>query len=172
MPNAAELRAVSDTYFHGYMWPLAAWTIGVVVLFVAGWVPFALWLCYPLAAWYGVLTAVWWIRMQGRRASDDLTPDDGFAGARNIGRFLAAASLIPALVFLAIDPLSRTTLSTCAGVAAVAGIAWLVANFLPKLRRRPATVAALLVAWLALPLNATGAVTLAGALGLIRPLWT
>ncbi len=165
MAQYGSSRAVSDRVFNGYLWPLAAWAIGQLFLYAGGQTPFGLWLLFPLAAWYGVLSFGWGLSTHRRVRAQELNHTDVRDGVGSIGRFMAAASLSPALVFMVMDPLSPSTWGTCAGVGVVAGIAWGAANTLPALERRSTHWIAVFVAWGALPLNASGALSLASWLG-------
>jgi hypothetical protein len=83
------------------------------------------------------------------------------SGVRSIARILAAVGLLPGIVFLADDPLAPEAWGTFAGVAALTGVGWLLANFGHRLRAPAARLAVLVLCGLVLPLNATGSVSVA-----------
>ena len=168
MSSVNDLDAVPDRVFNGYLWPLGAWGVCLLFLFGAQRTPFALWLCFPLAVWYLGLTIWWGIRAARRHERHDLNGESLRAGVQSIGRFLAGASITPAMVFMAMDPLSPSAWGTAAGVGIVGAIAWIAVATLPKLDRRPTHWIALGIAWAALPLNATGALSLATWFGQVR----
>jgi len=168
MPTPSDVRSVPDRVLKAYLWPLGGWGVGLLFLFAFGKTLWAITLCYPLAVWFGLLTLWWGARTGARHHSGDLTRAEVDAGVRSIARLLAGAALTPAIVFMALDPLPPSTWGTVASVGIVSGLAWLGANALPRLSHRLSYTLALLVAWIALPINATGSLSLAFWLGLFE----
>lgn len=167
MATTLDVRSVPDRVLKAYLYPLGGWGIGLLFLFAAGETVWAITLCYPLALWYGGLTAWWAMDTRRRRDIEGLRPEEIDAGVRSVGRILAGSAMAPAIVFMTLDPLSPSTWGTVGSIALVTAIAWGLANALPKLKRRVSHTAAIVVAWAALPLNATGALSLAFWLGLL-----
>jgi hypothetical protein len=168
MATHSDVRSVPDRVLKAYLWPLGGWGVGLLFLFAFGKTLWAITLCYPLAVWFGLLTLWWGVRTQSRLRAGELTRPEVGAGVRSIARILAGAALTPAIVFLALDPLSPGAWGTCASVGIVAGLAWLGANALPRVSHRLSYTAALFLAWLALPLNATGSLSIAFWTGLFE----
>jgi len=152
MATHSDVRSLPDRVLKAYLWPLGAWGVGLLFLFAFGETFWAITLCYPLAVWFGVLTLWWGARTRSRLRAGELTRPEVDAGVRSIARL----------------PLSPGAWGTCASVGIVAGLAWLGANSLPRLSHRLSHTLALVVAWLALPLNATGSLSLAFWLGLFE----
>lgn len=164
--HATDKRSVPDRLLNLFLYPIAAWGLALLGCYFAGRAAWAILLCFPLALWFGALTLYWGMRSIRAMGRGDLTPPEVNAGVRSIGHILAAASLSPGIVFLAADPLSSAALSTTVGVVAVAAIAWLLCSAAVRLSNRYFTAVVLTLAWLALPLNAGGAVTAATLTGL------
>lgn len=162
---ATDLRSVSDTTFNLYLYPIVAWASGLLLLYSQGWLRFGLALCYPLAAWYAALSGVWLVQAQRRHRAGQLDRDEVAAGARSLGKVLSLVSLCPALVFLADDPFAAAAWSAGAGVGLVALLSYGFVEGVTRFEHGLASGFALAVASLALPINATGALSLATVLG-------
>lgn len=165
MVAGTDINSVPDGVLNAYLWPLGAWGIALLFLYASGNTVVSLTLCYPLALWFAGLTFWWVLRTERRYRGGLLEASEVKAGVRSVCRILAAASVTPGLVFLAMDPLSTSTWGTCGSVAIVTAIAWTLANTMPRLGRRATYLLAIAFAWSSLPLNATGAITLAMWLG-------
>lgn len=161
----SDVRALPQRVLDLYLYPLGAWGVGLAALYLADRAHLALLLLHALALWQTGLT-VWWGRDLLRRyRTDQLTRAEADAGVRSVGHILAASALTPAIVFLATDPLSPHGLGASLGGAVVAGMAWVAVAVLVRLSNRWAHAVALGMACTALPLNATGAVTIATLAG-------
>ncbi len=166
MQRATDHEALPVQTLNMYLYPVGAWGIGLLALYASGYAAYAIPLCFGVALWQGALTA-WWGRATSRRFnSGELNRAEANAGVRSVGQILAATALTPAIVFLTNDPLDPTAWSTTVGVVVVAGLAYLGVTALVKLQNRWIYTAALALAALALPINATGAVTVASMVGL------
>ncbi len=162
----ADHNALPDRVLNLYLYPVGAWGIGLLVLFFTGYVAYAIPLCYPLALWY-IGLSMWWGRgVLARLDAGALTNAEAHAGIRSAGQILAFASVSPAIVFLSADPLAPSAWSTTVGVLVVAGLTWFGIGVLTRIESRWTHGAAMALACFALPLNATGAVTVATMVGL------
>lgn len=161
-----DLRAVPDPLLKAYLYPIAAWAIALALLFAAGFLPWALLLCFPLALWLGGLTAWWWMTAAQPTAPDPLDDAEVAAGTRTIGRIVALSGLLPGAVFLADDPLATSSWSAVGGVALVAAIGFVVADRIAPRVGRTGRIALLGVCAAILPINASGSLSLAWFIGL------
>jgi len=161
-----DLRAIPDRLLKAYLYAVVVWVIGLALLFAAGFLPYALWLSYPLALWFAILTIGWWIRATPPELPEPLRPDEVTAGTRTIGRIVALAGLLPGAVFLADDPLSAASWSTVGGVLILgfAGVA--LADRAPSQLGRPGQIAVLGACLAVLPLTAASALSVAWFIGL------
>jgi len=162
---ATDHRALPDHILDLYLYPMAVWGLILVVLFIWELTPWAMSLLIPLALWQTVLTAWWGVGTLRRFDADDLTHPEAQAGARSVGRILAASSLAPILVFFGRDPFALASWSTSAGVMLIAAVAWFGTQLLVRFERRWAYVAAMALGCMALPISTTGSVTVAAMLG-------
>ena len=119
-----------------------------------------------VAFWQIGLSAVWGRGLLARLRSGDLTNAEAHAGVRSVGNILAASSLAPAIVFLANDPLAPAAWSTTFGTAIVAGLTAGAVSLLTRIGSQWTHGAAIAIACMAMPLKATGAVTVAAMVGL------
>lgn len=166
MAVVSDHRALPDRVLNLYLYPVGAWGVALLALFFTGFAAYALPLCYPLALWY-VGLSVWWGRgLLKRIDAGELTHAEAHAGVRSAGQILAFASVSPAIVFLSADPLAATAWSTTVGVLVVAAVTWGGIGLLTRIGSRWSHGAAMALACLALPVNATGAVTVATMVGL------
>lgn len=163
---ANDLRALPNTVLNLYLYPVGAWVILFAALYFSGYAPYAIPLCYPLALWQ-IGLSIWWGRsLLMRLRSGDLTNLEAHAGVRSVGQLLAWSALSPAIVFLTNDPLAPSAWSTTIGAVAVSLGSYGGVLFLSRYASRWTHGAAVAIACFALPLNATGAVTMATAVGL------
>lgn len=166
MEPVSDHRALPDRTLNLYLYPLGLWAAVLLVLFVTKYTAYAIPLLFVVAFWQIGLSAVWGQRLLSRLRKGELTDAEAHAGVRSVGNILAASSLAPAIVFLANDPLAPAAWSTTAGVAVVAGLAAGAVNLLLRIGSRWTHAAAIAIACMAMPLNATGAVTVAAMVGL------
>jgi hypothetical protein len=177
-------RAVPAKVVDYYTWPIMLWAAGLLFLFGADMaelhfpsggkigIELGLWLCYPLAIWNGAVSAWWAWRATQRRAAGEITAEEGTAGVKYIGHLLAQTAAAPAIIFLASEPLLASSWATCASIAITSGAAYGGVSALVRLPSRTARAMALVLGCLALPINATGAVSLAWWMGLFDPIVT
>ena len=162
---ANDHRSVPDLVLDLYLYPIAAWWVVLVLLFIWEFTAWAMPLLIALAAWQVALTLWWGVHTLRRYDRGELRFDEAVAGVRSVGRIVAATGVLPALVFLGRDPFSTESLSSVVGVCVVAGASWLAVHGLIRLNARWAYSAALAASCVALPVSATGAVTVASMLG-------
>lgn len=161
----SDVRALPQRVLDLYLYPLGAWGVALVLLYLGDQSELALLLLYVLALWQIGLTAWWGRDLLRRFRAHEITRAEAVAGVRSVGHILAGSALTPAIVFTATDPLSMHGLGSSVGNVVVAAAAFFAVNVLSKLSHRWAYTAALTLAGLALPLNATGAVTAATLAG-------
>jgi hypothetical protein len=163
---ALDHRAVPNLVLNLYLYPVGAWAIVLALLYFTGRGPLAIPLCYPLALWQ-IALSVWWGRtLLARLDSGELTTAEAHAGVRSVGQILAWSALCPAMVFMTNDPLAPSAWSAALGAVGVSGLAYLGVMMLTRPASRWTHGVAIAIGCLALPLNATGAVTIASMLGL------
>jgi hypothetical protein len=165
-PLVSDERALPDRTLNLYLYPIVAWGLASVGLFVTGWFQWTLPLAYPLALWHLGLSAVWGVRLLRMLDRNEVTNAEAHEGVRSVGNILAATALLPAIVFLANDPLSTDAWSVTLGAFCVAVAAIAVRAGLTRIASRWSHGAAIAVACFALPVNITGTVTVATMLGL------
>jgi hypothetical protein len=166
MDPISDERALPDRTLNLYLYPIAAWGLAAVALFVTGSFQWSLPLAYPLALWHIGLSIVWGFRLLRGLDRGEVTNPEAHEGVRSVGNILAGTSLLPAIVFLAIDPLSPNAWSLTFGAFAMAGLVVGVRVFLTRFASRWTHGVAIAVACFALPVNATGSVTVATVLGM------
>jgi hypothetical protein len=166
MALVSEHRVLPVRTLNLFLYPLGAWGLALLGLYASGYAVYAIPLCYVVGLWQAGLTAWWGRGIWQRFDAEEISREEANAGVRSVGQLLAASALTPAIVFLTNDPLAPTAWSTTIGVLAVAGLAYLGVTALVRMRNRWAYTAALTLACLALPVNATGAVTVASMVGL------
>lgn len=145
---------------------MAIWGLSLVLLYVANLTALALPLCIPLAIWNAGLSLVWGRDLIKRYDAERLSEAEVLAGVRSVGSLLAGVSMIPGIVFLVNDPIAMSSWSTFFGIIIVAGLARLGVDLMSRIAHRYASIFALTVACLALPLNTTGAASVAAMVGL------
>lgn len=162
---ANDHRALPDNVLNLYLYPVGAWVIAFAGLYFAGYAPYAIPLCYPLALWQ-IGLSIWWGRsLLKRLASGELTNLEAHAGVRSVGQLLAWSALSPAMVFLTNDPLAPTAWSTTIGAIGISLGSYMGVLFLSRFASRFTHGLAIAIACFALPLNATGAVTMGTMVG-------
>jgi hypothetical protein len=162
---ASDHRALPDIVLDMYLYPIAAWGMLLVLLFIWELTAWALQLLMPLAIWQTALTAWWSIRTLRRFDRQELSLEEATAGALSVGRIIAATSVAPVVVFFGRDPFAPGAWSTAFGVLVIAGITWVGVQWLVKLRRRWSYMLAMAIGCMALPISATGSVTVGVMLG-------
>jgi hypothetical protein len=148
-----------------YLYPIAIWVIALILLYVAEKTPWALLLCFPLAIWNAGLSIYWGRFVTRRFDNHDITQGETLAGVQSVGNLLAGASLMPGIVFLIDDPIAMSSWSTFFGICIIAGAARVGVTIMTKINHRYASYLALTVACLALPVNTTGAASVAAFVG-------
>lgn len=162
----SDARALPDRTLNLYLYPVVGWGLATAALFLTGWFQWSLPLAYPLALWHIGLSAFWGMRLLRGLDRGDVTNAEAHEGVRSVSNILAGSSLLPAIVFLANDPLSPQSWSLTLGAFVVAGLVIGVRTFLTRFASRWTHGAAIAVACFALPVNVTGSVTVATMLGL------
>ena len=181
MLEASVTRVVPPRVDALFTYPVGAWAVGLLFMFAAEWaelktpagVPvgaeMAIALCYPLALWE-LSVAGWWSARMWRSVNEgDVTPHEVAAGVRWIGHFQALLAASPAIVFLAAEPLEPASWATCASVGITSAIAYGAVSALTRLPTRTLNFGVLFLSVFALPINATGAVSLGMYMGLFDP---
>lgn len=163
--TVSDFRALPDATLNLFLVPIGAWGVIALVLFFTGFSQWAVPLAYPLAAWQIGLTAFWGTGLLRRTDAGDLTRAEAHEGIRSVTSIVVGSSLLPAIVFLANDPLEPEAWSLAAGTFAVAGMVLGLTRLLMRPSSRLLHGAALAIAVVALPLNTTGTVTVATVLG-------
>lgn len=161
----SDLRSLPDGTLKAYLYALGAWAIAAAISYPLDRMGLALTLCFPLAFWFCGLTVWWWLRTRGRVDRDGLDDVEVAAGVKSVGRIMAGAGMVPAIVFLANDPLAADAWGTLAGVAVLTAIGWFIANVGPRLKASVARIGVLVACWLVLPINATGTISVAWFMG-------
>jgi hypothetical protein len=162
----SDERTLPDRTLNLYLYPVVAWGLATAALFLTGNFQWSLPLAYPLALWHIGLSAVWGMRLLRMLDRGEATNAEAHEAVTSVGNILAGSALLPAIVFLANDPLSPRSWSLTFGAFVVAGLAVGVRVVLTKVASRWTHAAAITAACLALPLNVTGSVTVASMLGL------
>lgn len=160
-----DLRSLPDGTLELFLYGIGAWGIVLLLLYIAELTALALPLAYVVFVWQALLTGWWGLGLSRRFDAGELGAGEARAGVASVARILAASSLLPAVVFLAEDPLSASSWTAAAGTFAVAGLVWVSIWFLARVENRLAHFLLLAMANLALPVNATGAVSIAVASG-------
>ena len=165
---ALDHRSVPDRVLDLYLYPIGGWGIAFALLFLWEYTEMAMQLLMPLAAWQTGLTIWWGVTTLRRYDRGELGFDEAVAGVRSVGRIVASSGLLPILVFLARDPFALGSLSTIVGVTVVSGVSWLGVHGLVRFNSRLAYTLALAFGCAALPISATGSVTVGVMLGWYR----
>ncbi|MEZ4319579.1 MAG: hypothetical protein R3F61_18835 [Myxococcota bacterium] len=163
---STDIRSLPDTTLNLYLYGIGAWGVALVVLFVLGRIEMSLPLTYLVALWQIGLTVWWGAGMLRRYTAGELTRAEADEGVRSVARLLAASSLLPAIVFLARDPLEPSSWTATLSILAVSLAAYFGSSLAVNISNRLTHGLVLTAAALALPINATGAVSFAAAYGL------
>jgi hypothetical protein len=169
-PPPSDVRSLPTATLNLYLYGIGAWGALLLVLLLMSRIEAALPLTYVVAIWQGALTLWWGPSMLKKFREGELTRGEADAGVRSVGRLLAASAMLPAIVFLARDPLEPNSWMATVSILAVSMAAYFGAGAVTKLSNPWTHTGILVVAWLALPINATGAVTFAAAFGLFDKL--
>ncbi len=160
-----DVRSLPDHTLNLYLYGMGAWGIALGVLFFSGRTPLAIPLAYLVALWQIGLTVWWGPRMLKRYEAGELTRAEADAGVSSVGKLMATSSLLPAIVFVAQDPLRMESWVVAVSIAGVAAVAYFGSSLAVRLSNRWTHGLVLLATALTLPLNATGAVSVAKAIG-------
>jgi hypothetical protein len=163
---ATDVRALPNATLNLYLYPVGAWVVVFAALYFAGYPHFALPLCYPLALWQVLLSASWGRRLLQRLEAGQVTYSEAHAGVRSVGQLLVWSGLAPGIALLAEDPLAMSAWSAMAGAVAVSGLSWIGIAALTRVASAWTHLAAVALGCCVLPLNATGAVTVATLIGI------
>jgi hypothetical protein len=155
----SDLRSLPDTILRLYLGAYGVWGVVLAFLFALDAPGLALTLTFPLALFLGLLTLFWARGLIRRHRSGELTRVEVDAAVRSVGHILAAGSLTPAIVFLAEAPLQPSTWATVASVGTLGAVSYGLVSLAARRQNLIGNTAALTLAWAALPLNATGAVS-------------
>ncbi len=160
-------ESISDVVSNLYVMPVAAWALGLLFMFALGDTGYAIGWCYPLALWW-IGVSIWWLR----KSHDDIasgkrTRDDVAEGVEWIGHTLAGVSGAPAIIFLAAAPLQKAAWATTGSCIIVCVLTYGAVSALSRQKWTGAHTVALVIACLAMPLNASTAISLGWWLGLI-----
>lgn len=156
-----DLRSLPDTTLQLYLYGIGAWSVLMLVLYVLQATAFALPAAFLVFVWQALLTGWWGNGLQQRFDAGELGPGEARAGVLSVARIVGASSLLPAIVFLAEDPLAASSWTAAAGTFVVFIVVWVLSHLLARIEHRFAHVVVLVLANLALPVNATGAVSFA-----------
>lgn len=173
-PYVDDLRSLPDTTLNLYLYAVAAWGVALLGVFLMHQTALAIPLTYLVFLWQGGLTLWWGVRMMRRYDAGDLTRKEADAGVLSVSRILLGSSLLPAIVFVAEnpipDPFPGPGLSAAFSIAVFSLIVWGLSTALIKLSNRWTHVVILMLSSAALPVNATGAFSVAAAYGLFDSL--
>ena len=161
-----DLRSLPTRTMNLYLYPMAGWALLLFGLFVLDQTPWALFLCFPLAVWNAGLSITWGRFVTKQYNEGLISQVETRAGVQSVGGMLSAASMMPGIVFLIDDPLAMSSWSTFFGIMIVAAIARFGVDMMVKVPHRFASYFSLTVACLALPINTTGAASVAATVGL------
>jgi hypothetical protein len=160
-----DLRSLPDRTLQLYLYGIGAWGLALLLLYVGQHTAWAIPLLYLVFVWQALLTGWWGADVMRRFDAGELTDREARAGVGSVGRIVAASALLPSIVFLVEDPLAAASWTAATGTIVVAGLAALVCSIVARVENRFAHIFGLAIASLALPINATGAVSLAAAAG-------
>ena len=163
--SASDHRSLPIYYLNLYLYALMAWGVGLLGLYATGFIAYGIPACSVLWIWQAGVTLVWGRFVVKAHNAGELSRPEVDAGVKSVGKILAGSSLLPAILFLGHDPMDPVVISTCIGSLVVAGAAWGLVNAVGRLSNRYAHVAALAIAGMALPINTSGAVTVATMVG-------
>ena len=165
MPRTTDVRSVPLRIFNLYLYSLGGWAIALLGLYVLGRVGVALTLCFPLSIWLAGLTVYWWRWCRRSYGEGELERLEVDAGVRTVGRILASGGLIPGIIYLSYDPLSPAGWGAFLGIVVLWSVVYVAVSRTSRVSNGAVHTLALFAAWILLPLNATGTVTLASIWG-------
>ncbi len=162
---ASDHRSLPNRVLNLYLYSLMVWGVGLLALYFSGYIAYGIPACYLLWFWQAGVTLYWGRFVMSQFDAGDLEREEVDAGAKSVGKILAGSALLPAILFLGVDPLDPIVISTVVGSTVVAALAWAAVNALGRFSNRYAHIIALTLALLALPINTSGAVTVATIVG-------
>lgn len=160
-----DLRSLPDQTLQLFLYGIGAWGLAMLLLYSIQATALAIPLLFVVFIWQALLTGWWGTDLMKRFDNNGLTEGEARAGVASVARILTSSSLLPAIVFLAEDPLAAASWTAATGTVIVAGVVWVVSSIAARIQNRFAHIAALALASLALPINATGAVSIAVTAG-------
>ncbi len=169
-PPPSDIRSLPTSTLNLYLYGIGAWGAVLLILLGVGRIELALPLTYAVALWQGGLTLWWGPRMLAKFHRGELSRGEADAGVQSVGRLLGASAMLPAIVFLARDPLEPNSWMATLSILAVSLLAYFGSSLVTRLSNPWTHAGILILAGLALPINATGAVTFAAAFGLFDKL--
>lgn len=169
--SASDVRALSNAMLNAYLYPVAGWGVALAGLYVMGQYPYAIPLCSAVSIWHGIITVAWYIRTRRKVDQGELEWDELRSATGSIGQLLALNALVPAIVFMAHDPLAPESWGLVIGVVTVALLAMAATALFSRNSSSLAQPALLFSGWIALPLNTAGAITASDLLGLFDSTW-
>jgi hypothetical protein len=165
MERASDVRSLPDGTLNLFLYAHVAWGVGLLGLWFGGYAAWAIPATFAVAIWQAGVTALWGARMMARFDRGEFTRPEADAGVASVARILGASSVLPAVVFFAQDPLSPAGWGVSVAVAVVAAAVYTAAPLVVRFSNRWTHTLVLAAAVCALPLNATGAVSVANAVG-------
>lgn len=166
----SALRSLPDPVHRAYLLPISGFALAMMVLWAASLTPVALFLLYLLSA-YNVGLTLWWSRgMYRRRREGELAEGEVQSGLLAVIRLLGWSSALPVVLFAATDPLSTEVWKTAVSIGILTTLALTLGPWLARRGTRPAGTAGLALALAALPLNTSGALSMAFWLGWVEAL--
>lgn len=173
-PYVDDLRSLPDTTLNLYLYAVALWGVALLVVFLLHQTALAIPLSYLVFLWQAGLTVWWAFSMMRRYDAGEISREEADAGVLSVSRILIASSLLPAIVFVAEnpipDPFPGPGLSAAFSIAVFALLIWGITIALGKLSTRITHTIILMLSSSALPINATGAFSVAAAYGLFDSL--
>ncbi|MCB9668317.1 MAG: hypothetical protein H6736_21815 [Alphaproteobacteria bacterium] len=160
-----DLRSLPDSTLQLYLGGIVAWGFVLVLLYLFERTAAAIPLTYAVFVWQALLTGWWGSGVMRAYDSGELSSGEARAGVQSVARIVTASALLPAVAFLIEDPLAASSWTAAAGTVAVAAVMWLLIATVGRIQHRVALVLLLALANLALPINATGAVSVGIASG-------
>ena len=142
-PPPSDIRSLPTSTLNLYLYGIGAWGAVLLILLGVGRIELALPLTYAVALWQGGLTLWWGPRMLAKFHRGELSRGEADAGVQSVGRLLGASAML---------------------------LAYFGSSLVTRLSNPWTHAGILILAGLALPINATGAVTFAAAFGLFDKL--
>ena len=170
-----DLRSLPDRILNLLLYAVAGWGVALLVCFLWHQTALAIPLTYVVFLWQAVVTAWWGVGMLRRYDRGEITLGEANAGVESVSHILLASSLLPAIVFVAEnpvpDPFPGPGLSAAASIAVLSGLAFGITTASLKLSNRWSHIGILALSSATLPINATGAFSVAAAYGLFDSLF-